>query len=221
MKYVRRVVFIIKKGRGFARKMLELFWVFFCVGPVTFGGGYAMISIIEREVVGKRGWLNSSEMSDLISIAGSAPGGVGVNAAAFIGYRMGGVPGAAVAVTGITLPTFVIVFMLSFAYDWFDEYPKVIAALKGIHGAVIGLIIVAAFKIAKTSLVDKTTIGIAAATLTILCFTNIDPTFIILAGLFNGIIIVNVKQWLGIKANIVGSPLIRGNLEMKYPEYYI
>lgn len=215
------MVFIIRKGRGFASKLLELFWVFFCVGPVTFGGGYAMISVIEREVIGKRGWLDSSEMNDLISIAGSAPGGVGVNAAAFIGYRMGGIPGAAAAVTGITLPTFVIVFMLSFAYGWFDEYPKVIAALKGIHAAVIGLIIVAAYKIAKTSLVDKTTIGIAAITLTILFFTNIDPTFIILAGLFNGILIMKVKEWLGMKASIVESPLLRGHLDLKCPEYYI
>jgi chromate transporter len=215
------VVSMIKEvtGLGKKKKLLELFWAFVCIGPATFGGGYAMIPVIEREVVGKRGWFDSTEMNDLLSIAGSAPGGVGVNAAALIGYRIGGVLGASAAVAGITLPTFGIVFALYFAYGWFDEYPKAIAALKGIHSAIIALILVAAYKVAKTSLVDKTTIGVAVVTLTILFFTEINPAFIIIAGLLIGIILVKVKEWLGMRVSM--EKRFHRKIELTYPEYYI
>ncbi|MDQ8736478.1 chromate transporter [Paenibacillus sp. LHD-38] len=212
---------MIRNRMSLGRKLLELFWAFFCIGPSTLGGGYAMIPIIEREIVGKRGWLDSSEMNDILSLAGSAPGGVGVNAAAFIGYRIGGVLGAIAAVTGITLPTFGIVFMLSFVYGWLDEYPKVIAALKGIHAAVIGLILVAAYRLARTSLIDKTTAGVAVITLAVLLFANINPTLVIIAGLFIGIILVKAKEWLGVKVNTEKPLAYVRKTELVYPEYYI
>src|SRR5690606_3195030 len=110
------------------RMLLPLFWTFFRIGPATFGGGYAMISLIEHETVTKRNWIDEQEFSNLISIAGSAPGGVGVNAAAFIGYRLAGIGGAVVSIIGITLPTFLIVLGLSFLYISMDGNPKVAAA---------------------------------------------------------------------------------------------
>ncbi|WP_053372401.1 chromate transporter [Paenibacillus sp. FJAT-27812] len=207
--------------KGLAKKLFELFWTFFCIAPASFGGGYAMLPAIEKEVVDKRGWLDRAEMNNLISIASSAPGGVGVNAAAFIGYRHAGVYGSAAAVAGITLPTFGIVCILSFVYGWFDEYPKVIAALKGIHAAIVALIVVAAFKIAQTSLVDKTTIGIALSTLGLLLFTDINPTFIIVTGLFAGIILVKAKESMGKKVILDKSANFHRQVEMTYPEYYI
>lgn len=178
-------------------RYFQLFWLFFKIGPSTFGGGYAMIPVLEREIVEKRGWISRQEMNDLMSLAGSAPGGVGVNASAFIGYRISKVPGAIAATVGITLPTFIIVFILSSIYSVFQHEPKVQAAMKGIHGAIIGLIAVAAYNMGKNALFDRTTIAIAAASLIVLIATSINPTFMILIGLVLGMIIISVKKKLG------------------------
>lgn len=130
--------------------LFQLFWVFVRIGPVTFGGGYAMIPMIEREISAKRKWLGEEEMDEILSLAGAAPGGVGVNAAAFIGYRLAGVTGAIAAIAGITIPTFIIVCLLSAVYSQLTDQPKVIAAMKGINGAVIALILVAAYRMVRT-----------------------------------------------------------------------
>ncbi|MFD1174958.1 chromate transporter [Paenibacillus puldeungensis] len=187
---------------GLKNKMIllwNLFWVFFKIGPSTFGGGYAMMAVIEREVVEKRRWMDEHEVSDLLSISGSAPGGVGVNASAFIGYRLGKIPGAIIAVLGITLPTFLLLFGLSLAYTHLQSEPKIQAALKGIHGAVIGLIAVAAYKMGKSALFDRSTVAVAVGSLAVLLLTGWNPIFLILIGLVLGIIIVRVKKWLGLK----------------------
>ncbi|MFB5763731.1 chromate transporter [Paenibacillus medicaginis] len=176
----------------------DLFWIFFKIGPATFGGGYAMMSLIEREFVDKKKWVDSQEMNDLMSLAGSAPGGVGVNASAFLGYRMGKVPGAIAATLGITLPTFIIVFALSAFYSLFQHEPKVQAAFKGIHGAIIGLIVVAAYKMGKSALFDRTTVAVAVSTLIVLLLTGMNPTIMILIGLGIGVVIVRVKKLLGL-----------------------
>ncbi|WP_138494255.1 chromate transporter [Paenibacillus pinistramenti] len=198
----------------------ELFWVFFKIGPSTFGGGYAMMAVIEQEVAGKRKWMDESEMSDLLSIAGSAPGGVGVNASAFIGYRLGKIPGAAAAVLGITLPTFLIVYVLSFFYSYLQEVPKVQAAMKGINGAVLGFIGAAAYRMAKSALVDWSTLAAAAGSLAVLLLTGWNPIFMILAGLGLGIIIVRAKKWLGLKV-VTEKTSSSGQAETGVIEYYI
>lgn len=178
--------------------LLQLFWIFFKIGPATFGGGYAMMPMIEKEFVDKRKWMDRQEMSDLMSLAGSAPGGVGVNASAFLGYRLGKIPGALAATLGITLPTFIIVFLLSVFYSMFREEPKVQAAFKGIHGAVIGLIAVAAFKMGKNALFDRTTVITAACSLALLLLTGLNPMVLIAVGLVLGITVIRLKKRLGL-----------------------
>ncbi len=199
---------------------IELFWVFFKIGPATFGGGYAMIPIIEREVVERRGWIQQDEMNDLLSVAGSAPGGVGVNASAFVGYRMAGVFGAVAATLGITLPTFLIVFVLSLFYSLFHDQPKVAAAFQGIKGAVIGLIAVAAYRMGKSSLFDWTTIIVATAALMLLLLTGLNPIFLILSGLVIGLLIVRIKKALGIHIR-TEKKRSSGKNTPTYIEYYI
>ncbi len=206
-------------ARGLAM-WIDLFWVFFKIGPATFGGGYAMIPMIEREVVERRGWIEQDEMNDLLSVAGSAPGGVGVNASAFVGYRMAGVTGAIAATLGITLPTFLIVFVLSLFYSLFHDQPKVQAAFQGIKGAVIGLIAVAAYRMGKSSLFDRTTMIVAAVALMILLLTGLNPIFLILSGLVIGLLIIRVKKALGLRIRTekeCGS----GKDNTTYIEYYI
>ncbi|WP_322923660.1 chromate transporter [Paenibacillus campi] len=199
---------------------LELFGVFFKIGPATFGGGYAMIPMIEREVVERRGWIAQEEMNDLLSVAGSAPGGVGVNASAFVGYRMAGIAGAIAATLGITLPTFLIVFGLSLFYSLFHDQPKVQAAFQGIKGAVIGLIAVAAYRMGKSSLFDRTTISVATIALTLLLATGLNPIFLIVAGLVVGLLIIRVKKALGLHIR-TEKKRSSGNGAQAYIEYYI
>lgn len=200
--------------------LLQLFTVFFKIGPSTFGGGYAMIATIEREIVHKQKWMNTEEMSDMVSIAGSAPGGVAVNSAAYIGYRLGGILGAVMAVTAITLPTFAIVFALSFFSVLFKENPKVEAALKGVHASVIALMIVAALRMAKSSILDAATLVIAAAAVGLLLFTKIHPVYLILGGPAAGMLIVLLKRKLGIKVR-TEKPAAEEEQELQFPEYYI
>ncbi|OWA36617.1 chromate transporter [Saccharibacillus sp. O16] len=172
----------------------HIFMTFLKIGPSTFGGGYAMIAIIEREIVEHRGWMQPEEMGDMVSIAGSAPGGVAVNSAAYIGYRLGGVPGALAAVIGITLPTTAIVLLLSLAYSLFQGNPKVEAALKGIHAGVVALILLAGWKMVRSSLFDGLTYALCALALGLLLFTPLHSIWLILGGPLVGAVVVGVRR---------------------------
>ncbi|MNJ48923.1 putative chromate transport protein [compost metagenome] len=208
---------------GFKSKLIilrDLFWTFFKIGPSTFGGGYAMISTIEQEVVGKRKWMDEREISDIFSIAGSAPGGVGVNSSAFIGYRLGRIPGAIAAVLGITLPTFLILIGLSAGYSLLQNEPKMHSAFKGINGAVIGLIAVAAFRMGKTSLFDRSTKLVTVASLVVLLFTGLNPIVLILIGLVAGNVIMGIKKMLGLPLITEKESQAAGS-GTEFIEYYI
>lgn len=203
---------------------LDLIWrifkVFFKIGPSTFGGGYAMIATIEQEIVQKKGWMNEEEMGDMISVSGSAPGGVAVNSAAFIGYRLGGVAGALAAVIAITLPTFLIVFLLSYLSFMFKDHVKVQAALKGIHAAVVALIMIAAGKMWRTAILDAATLILAAISLLLLLFTGIHSFYLILGGPIIGILVVLIKQKSGMRVR-TEKTRPEQHRELQFPEYYI
>ena len=201
--------------------LAQLFWTFLKIGPSSFGGGYAMMPAIEREVAEKKRWFGEEEMADMMSLAGTAPGGVGVNAAAFVGYRRAGLAGAVAAVAGIALPTFLIVVALSLAYLFLRDEPKVEAALRGIHAAVIALILLAAYRMVKTSVFDIATTCATASTLLALLLMEVNPLFVILAGMLAGLVIVKGKEWFGMEARTerkAGSSKTGGLLE---PEYFI
>lgn len=201
--------------------LFPLFWTFFRIGPSTFGGGYAMMPVIEREIVEKKGWLDEKELADMVSLAGSAPGGVGVNAAAFVGYRKAGVAGAIAAVAGMTMPTFLIVIILSFFYLLFKDNPKVEAALKGVHGAVVALILMAAYRMAKNSVFDIATTCVSILAFLFLFMADINPLYIIVCGLLTGILTVRVKELVGLRVNTERVDTMNTKHELVYPEYYI
>lgn len=202
------------------KMLMQIFAVFFKIGPSTFGGGYAMIATIEEEIVHKKKWMNQREIGEMVSISGSAPGGVAVNSAAFIGYRLGGVAGSITAVAAITLPTFFIVLILSLLGVVFKENVKVGAALKGIHAAVVSLIIVAAYKMWKSSVFDIATLIIAAITVILLLFTGIHPFYLILGGPTIGIAVVIWKRRNGITTR-TEKEQPEETKEHHFPEYYI
>ncbi|CAM4291460.1 chromate transporter [Paenibacillus typhae] len=200
--------------------LLQLFTLFFKLGPSTFGGGYAMIAAIEREIVNKKAWLKPGEIGDMVSVAGSAPGGVAVNSAAFVGYKLAGVLGAVVAVFAITLPTFLIVLILSILGMLFQDVPKVQAALKGVHAAVVALIIVAAYKIGRASIMDIPTLLIACISVLLLLFTPLHSIYLILGGPVAGVAIIAVKKVLGLSAQ-TEKQVKDQQADLNYLEYYI
>ena len=133
-----------------AKKVLRMFLVMVKIGLFTFGGGYAMIALLESELVAKRKWLEKDEFLDMIAVAESTPGPVAVNMATFIGYRQGGVAGAAFSTLGVCLPSFLIIFGISFFFDAFLSLSYVSYAFKGIRVCVIYLILSAGMKMLKS-----------------------------------------------------------------------
>ncbi|XEC93448.1 chromate transporter [Paenibacillus tarimensis] len=184
-------------------KLLRLiFFTFLKMGPVTFGGGYALIPVIEREAVEKRKWLRNDELSDLFAVAQSVPGAVAINSAAFIGYRLAGAMGAVAAMTGILLPTFCIVVLLAVFFLQFKEHPKIEAAFMSVRATVVALITYAAIKIGKSAIFDKTTALLAGLTVALLLFGGryIHPIILIVGGAAAGIAIVVIrKKWFGLE----------------------
>lgn len=131
------------------KSLLNLFWTFFKIGLFTFGGGYAMVAVIEREIVEKRKHIDQEEFLDLIAIAESTPGPIAVNSATYIGYKLGGVLGSFFATLGVVLPSFIIIFIISFFYEKFLALEYVSYAFKGIQACVAFLIISAGIKMLK------------------------------------------------------------------------
>ncbi|WP_455714352.1 chromate transporter [Anaerosporobacter sp.] len=126
----------------------QLFLTFFKIGAFTFGGGYAMIPLIRREVVDKQ-WIDEKEMMDIIAVSESTPGPFAVNSATFVGYHLGGVFGAMMATLGVTLPSFLIILIVSFVLKQFEEFPAVQYAFTGIRAGVFVLILSACYSMFK------------------------------------------------------------------------
>ncbi|WP_236036417.1 chromate transporter [Heyndrickxia oleronia] len=182
--------------------LFQLFWVFFKIGPVTFGGGYAMIPLIEREVVKKRKWVEIEEVSDMFALSGTAPGAIAVNAATFIGHKIAGVRGAIAAMIGVLLPTFLIVMLLNIIFVSFEGNSHVKAAFLGIRAAVVALIAYAAIKIARTSILDKSTFILMIVMVIMMLEFHWHPIFVIVTGALLGIMIVKVKELMNIPVRL-------------------
>ena len=127
----------------------DLFLTFAKIGAFTFGGGYAMIALIDYECVEKKGWITSDELTDITVIAESTPGPIAINCATFVGYRQAGLIGAAAATLGVTIPSFVIIFAISLFLDNFLEIAVIAHAFNGIKIGVGVLIVEAAAKMMK------------------------------------------------------------------------
>ena len=131
------------------KKYVALFWAMLKIGLCTFGGGYAMIALIESELVSKRKWLERNEFLDLIAIAESTPGPIAINAATYIGYRRLGFWGALVATVAICIPSFVILYTISLFFDALLSFALIANAFRGIQICVIWLILSAGIKMLK------------------------------------------------------------------------
>ena len=139
---------------------LESFGIFFKIGTFTIGGGYAMIPLIEDEIVHKKNWINKEDFVDLMAVAQSAPGVFAVNMAIFIGYKLRGVKGCIMTALGTVLPSFLIILSIALFFQQFKEYRLIENIFKGIRPAVVALIAAPTFSVAKSCKINRQTIWI-------------------------------------------------------------
>lgn len=137
------------KKNNVLKDLFTLFITFFKIGLFTFGGGYAMIPLIDEEVVNKHKWLSKEEMNDIFLIAESTPGPISVNTATYVGYRVSKVKGAFFATLGLIIPSFTIILLIALFFKDFMSYEIVQAAFKGIKISVSLLILDAAYRLSK------------------------------------------------------------------------
>ncbi len=151
----------------------ELFHVFFRVGLFTFGGGYAMISVIEDACVDRRGWITRAEMDDLVVVAESTPGPIAINCATFVGGRQAGTVGAIVATLGMILPSFLVIFAVSKLMDRFLEIKLIASAFRGIKLAVGVLVLDAGWRLFRRMKKDSLSLSILAVSLAVMLGINL------------------------------------------------
>lgn len=132
------------------KRFCSLFLVMLKIGLFTFGGGYAMIALLEKEISEKRGWLTKEEFLDMIALTTAAPGSVAVNASVYLGYQRCGIGGAVAATLGVCLPSFGILYLISLFYDTFMSFTIVQYAFRGIQVCVVYLIFSAGWNMIKT-----------------------------------------------------------------------
>ena len=172
----------------------ELFLLFFKIGLFTFGGGYAMISLISHEIVEKRKYLDPEEFSDVVAIAESTPGPIAINSATYIGYKRAGVLGSVFATIGVSLPSLIIIYLISLFFSKVLEYPVVNAAFRGIQCGVSVLIISAGIKLMKNvkkNVASYILLFISFALLLVIDFTPLDIStiYFVIVGAILGVAI--------------------------------
>lgn len=163
-----------------------LFATFFKIGIVTFGGGYAMIPMIESEVVDKKKWIEREQFLDLIAIAQTCPGVFAINISTFVGYKMRKEFGACMAALGAALPSFVIILLLATVFRQYQDVPWVAACFRGIRPAVVALIAVPTFNLAKSAKINFMNCWIPIISALLIWALGVNPILIIIAAAFGG-----------------------------------
>lgn len=192
----------MQRGSVSWRQLAAIFWTFLKIGPVTFGGGYAMIPLIEREVVTRRRWISERDIAEVFAVSESIPGAIAINSATFIGYRLAGARGAVAALAGILLPTFLIVLLLCVVFLQVQDEPKIKGAFQGIKAAIVALIAYAAYKIGKTAVLDKTTLFIVLGTVALLLGLKVHPILVIVVGGALSVALVKIRDLAGWKTQL-------------------
>lgn len=138
-----------------SNQYLQLFSAFFKIGLFTFGGGFAMLPLIEKEIVDRHGWAKQEEILDIFALAQSVPGAIGVNTAVFIGLRLKGLLGAISALLGVVTPSVLVILTIAFFFVQLQANPYLARAFCGIKGAVVGLVAAATLRIGRSAIVDR------------------------------------------------------------------
>lgn len=168
--------------------IIKLFWVFLKIGTFSFGGGYAMLPFIQREVVENSKWITINQFMDIIGISQMTPGPVSINTATFVGFNLYGVPGSISATLGVITTSFILVSVVHKARDKFKESRLLKAALLGMRPALIALIISAFISLAKESYIDIKSIIITLIVGGLLISKKIHPIVIIVIAAILGVL---------------------------------
>ena len=166
------------------RELIEILKSFLKIGAFTFGGGYAMIPIIQYEVVNRRKWLSEKEFVELLTIAQAAPGPISLNTAVFVGYKCKGYKGALAAITGVVIPSFVIILVVAMFFHTMRDNRWVDAAFRGMRPAVVALIVAPIVGLAKG--LHWVLIAVAAATALSVWYFGFSPVWLLVAGAVAG-----------------------------------
>lgn len=184
----------MRKLKGY----LSLFLTMLKIGLFTFGGGYAMIALLENEFVEKKKWLEKDEFLDVAAIAESTPGPIAINAATYIGYKNSGMIGSMIATLGICIPSFVIIYAISLFFDAFLSLTFVAYAFKGIQICVVYLILTAGLKMLKQ--MKKTTFNMIIISITLICMI----VFSLFAVKFSTIFYILISGACGVAVYLLG-----------------
>ena len=191
------------------KSLLQLFFSMFKIGLFTFGGGYAMISLLESEFVSKKKWLDHDEFMDLVAIAESTPGPIAINCATYIGYKTANVLGSLFATLGMVIPSLAIIYCISLFFNQFLAITWVASAFKGIQACVVFLILSAGLKMLKKIKKSAFTITVMSATFAcMIAFSlfavNFSSIFYILLSGGIGLLIYAIR-YIKIKKNLADS----------------
>lgn len=170
-----------------------MFLTFFKIGAFTFGGGYAMIPIIQEEVVNKKKWIDENEFLDAIAVAQGSPGPIAVNTSIYVGYRVGKLPGALVCILGTILPSFLTILFVATYFYQYRNNPILDKIFLGIRPAIVALILSAVYKMVKSSRFGYNKLAISLATVLIIVFLGINPIYLVLAGGAGAVVINKLK----------------------------
>lgn len=168
---------------------LDAFLTFFKIGLFTIGGGYAMITLIEAEIIEKKKWVGKEEFLDLMAIAQSCPGVFAINIAIFIGYRLRRVKGAIVSCIGTALPSFIIILLIALFFHQFKDNEIIAAAFRGIRPAVVALIAVPTYNLAKKAKLNRYTFWVPIVSALLIWQLGVSPILIIIAAGIAGYIL--------------------------------
>ena len=166
----------------------KLFATFFKIGLFTIGGGYAMIPFIERDIVERNGWIKKEDFLDFLAVSQSAPGVFAVNMATFVGYRLRGIKGAFFAALGNILPSVLIILLIALFFNSFRENEVVNNIFKGLRPAVVALIAVPVFSVAKSAKITWATVWIPILSALLIVLFGVSPIYIILMAVVAGVV---------------------------------
>ena len=170
------------------KELFDLFWTFCKIGALTFGGGYAMLPLIQREIVENKKWSTEKEILDYYAVGQCTPGVIAVNPATFIGYKLRGIIGGIVATLGVIFPSIVIILIIATFLQNFADLAIVQSAFAGIRVAVVALIITTVVKLIKSSIKDYLGVIIAIIAFVISAFIGLSPVYVVIAAALTGFI---------------------------------
>lgn len=170
------------------KELFDLFWTFCKIGVLTFGGGYAMLPLIQREIVENKKWSTEKEILDYYAVGQCTPGVIAVNTATFIGYKLRGIIGGIVATLGVIFPSIVIILIIATFLQNFADLAIVQSAFASIRVAVVALIITTVVKLIKSSIKDYLGVIIAIIAFVISAFIGLSPVYVVIAAALTGFI---------------------------------